>query len=80
MVDMALKRKPGAGRKKGAAPPKAMIAAFKGSEEFAAWFDGLVEHCRRTSGWPDLPASTIIERGLHSLAKEQGYDAEPPKR
>lgn len=80
MLTMARKRKPGAGRKKGPTPPRSMIAAFKGTEEFAAWFDGLVEHCRTTSGWPDLPASSIIERALYCLAKQQGYEAEPPKR
>jgi hypothetical protein len=67
------KRKPGAGRPKGAEPPRRSIAAFKGSEAFAQWFDGLVEHCR-------MPTSTVIEHALILLAQERGYLDPPPKR
>jgi hypothetical protein len=74
------KRKPGAGRPKGPEPRKKTIAAFKGSEPFAEWFEGLVEHCRQRSGWSDLPASSVIERGLICLAEKEGYEPKPPKR
>jgi hypothetical protein len=80
MIQMAKKRKPGAGRKKGAMPPRVIVASLKASEEYRDWFEGLIEHCRSTSGWPDLPAATIIERGLRCFAKEQGYEPEPPRR
>ncbi len=77
---MEKKRKPGPGRKKGTTPPRGMIASFRGSPEFQIWFDGLVEHVRKESGWADLKASSIIERSLHCFAREKGYDVDPPKR
>lgn len=80
MQTMARKRKPGAGRPKGPAKPKDMIAAFRGSEEFSVWFDGLVEHCREKSGWPDISGSSVIERALICIAREMGYEVPPPKR
>ncbi|AGA26043.1 hypothetical protein Sinac_1665 [Singulisphaera acidiphila DSM 18658] len=67
------KRKPGAGRPKGPTPRRKTIAAFKGSEPFEEWFDGLVEHCR-------IPASSVIELALIVFAKQEGYEPEPPKR
>ena len=76
----ARKRKPGAGRPKGPTPPREPIAAFRGSEEFAAWFEGLVEHCRASSGWADISGASVIERALICIAREMGYDKPPPKR
>jgi hypothetical protein len=66
------KRKPGAGRPR-AENPKRMIASLKGSEEFAAWFDELLEFLR-------IPTATAIEHGLICLAKERGFTKPPPKR
>jgi hypothetical protein len=56
-----------------------MIASFRGTPSFEAWFDGLVEHIRKQVGWKTLPKSAVIERGLSCLAQEVGYEpSEPP--
>src|ERR1022692_4460785 len=57
-------------RKKGQTPPKKLIAAFKGTEKYAEWFEGLVELNRKLVGWEDLPASVVLEKALHCLAKQ----------
>ena len=53
--------------------PMRAIASFKGSDEFAAWFDGLASHCR-------LTASGLIEHALVAYAKQQGFEQQAPKR
>jgi hypothetical protein len=68
------------GRPKGPDPQRKVIAAFKGSEAFAAWMAGLVDHCRAQSGWADLPAAAVIEKALVCYANEVGYVEVPPKR
>jgi hypothetical protein len=73
------KQRSAAGRPKQTEPTKQMIASFRGTPAYAEWFDGLVEHCRDDSGYPTLPASSVIQRALISLAKEVGYDSEPPR-
>jgi hypothetical protein len=80
MTGMARKQNMRTGRPKGTEPPKDIIIALKGSVDFETWFTGLVAHCRDQSGWPQLPASNVVEKGLHSLAREVGYDRPPPKR
>ncbi len=80
MATMTRRRRPGAGAKKGDVPPKNVIAAFKGSPEFEEWFNGLVDHCAKATGWPELPASNVIERALICLANQLSYEAKPPKR
>ncbi len=61
-------------------PTRDMIASFRGSPEFAAWFCNLIEHCRNKAGYPDIPASAIIERALICHAREMGFEKEAPKR
>jgi hypothetical protein len=73
-------RRPGAGHPKGTKHPRGMIASFRGSGPFKGWFNGLVSHCRKRSGWPDLPASSVIERALLCSAREQEYEAAAPTR
>ena len=80
MLTMARKRKPGAGRPKGTEPPRKPIYSFKGTEEFKRWLDGLVEHCRSSSGWSGIPISGVIERALIEFARSQGYPDPPPER
>jgi hypothetical protein len=80
MQAMAKKRKPGAGRPKATDPTRDSIASFRGSPEFATWFWELIEHCREKAGYPDIPASAIIERALICHAREMGFSKEPPKR
>ena len=72
------KKKPG--RKKGPRPPRKMICAFKGTEDFGAWIGRLVAHCQRTSGWSNISASSLIERALARLATEEDFDEDPPPR
>lgn len=66
-------RKRAMGRPKGDQPPKKTIAAFKGSEPFDGWLDGLVEYCR-------IPLSSVIELALILYAGQQGYEPKAPKR
>jgi hypothetical protein len=80
MLTMTRRRKPGAGRPKGPEPPREVIAAFRGTREFAEWFEGLVEHCRQESGWSTIPAATVIERALICVARDLGYDKPAPPR
>lgn len=76
---MILARKKRLGRPKGETPPRQMIASFRGTPGFEAWFDGLVEHIRKQVGWNTLPKSAVIERALTCLAAEVGYKpAVPP--
>ena len=77
MITMA-KRKPG--RRKGPRPPRKMICAFKGTEEFSEWIGRLVEHCRASTGWSSITASSVIERSLVAFAHEQGFEEEAPPR
>lgn len=53
--------------------PKKPIASFKGTVEFAAWFNGLVEHVH-------LPATILIEHALREYAERHGYKTPAPKR
>jgi hypothetical protein len=53
--------------------PRSMIASFRGSPEFAEWFQRLVAYLR-------IPGSSAIEKGLILLAREEGFDEEAPKR
>ncbi len=77
MVAMA-KKKPG--RKKGPIPPRKIICTFKGTEEFSAWIDRLVLHCRAASGWPNITAASVIERALIAFAESEGFDETAPNR
>jgi hypothetical protein len=52
---------------------KRVLAAFKGSEEFAAWLERFVAHKR-------LPVSILIEHALIAFAKQEGFDEAPPER
>lgn len=80
MLQMAKKRRPGPGRPKGAGPAREMIASFRGSPEFSAWFEELVEHIRRETGFPSISATSVIERSLICLAREMGFDKPAPRR
>jgi hypothetical protein len=80
MLTMVRKRKPGSGRTPGPNPRMQNIVQFKGSPEFKAWFDELVQHCSQSAGWPYLPAAVVVERALYCLAKQLGYEKPPPKR
>lgn len=80
MVTMARKRKPGAGRPKGTRPARERILSFRVTEEFGDWFDGLVEHCRQEADWTLLPTTAVNIQALICLARERGYDREPPKQ
>lgn len=73
VVAVAKKRKPGAGRPKGPTPPRKTIAAFKGSEAFAEWFDAFVRHCR-------MPASSVIENALILYAEQREFAEPAPER
>ena len=76
---MILARKKKLGRPKGENPPRQMIASFRGTPTFEAWFDGLVEHIRKQISWNTLPKSAVIERALICLAREVDYEpSEPP--
>lgn len=77
---MTKKRKPGAGRPKGSLPARDSIISFRVTSGFTDWFDGLVEHCRINAQWAHLPPSAVIVQALICLAKERGYEKEPPKR
>jgi hypothetical protein len=50
-----------------------MIAAFKGSPEFASWLDSLVKHCR-------MPTSSVIENALIEYARIRGFNDPAPER
>jgi hypothetical protein len=49
------------------------IASFKGSEEFAIWFDKLSDHSR-------LTASALIEHALVAYAERIEFKEKAPKR
>lgn len=49
------------------------LPAVRGSEEWQAWVERLMEHDR--SNWPDL-----IDRALVAYAKATGFSERPPKR
>jgi hypothetical protein len=53
--------------------PKRSLASLKGSESYAAWFDGLVD-------FSHLPASILIEHALREWAENHGYGKPQPKR
>lgn len=80
MLTMAKKRRVGPGRPKGEEPAKGVIASFRGSPEFAGWFDGLVRHVRKKTDFPSISATSVIERSLICLARELGYEEPPPPR
>lgn len=73
MVEPKIQSKPGAGRPKGPRPRRKMIAAFKGSPEFASWLDSLVKHCR-------MPTSSVIENALIEYARIRGFNDPAPER
>jgi hypothetical protein len=54
-------------------PHRRVIASFKATAEFDAWMERLAKHCR-------LPVSTLLEHGLIALAREKGFNEEPPER
>lgn len=54
-------------------PHRRVIASFKGTEQFEGWLDRLGKHVR-------MPVSTLIEHALVGLAKEHGFEEEPPER
>jgi hypothetical protein len=72
LATMPPSRKRAGGRPK-VPKPKRSIASFKGTDEFAAWFDGLIAHSR-------LPASILIEHALLLYAEKEGYKPKPPER
>lgn len=72
MSKMSPPRKKSHGRPKSESPMRA-IASFKGSEEFARWFDELAEHSR-------LTASGLIEHSLVAYAKSIQFEKPAPKR
>jgi hypothetical protein len=78
MATMTRKRKPGSGRPKADKPTRDSVISFRVTDEFADWFDGLVEHCRRDVRWHSLPPPAVIVQALICLAKERGYDPEAP--
>lgn len=78
MAEPRKKRKPGPGRPKGPTPPKELIAAFRGTTAFLEWFVGLVEHCRKVSGWRSITKTDVIVKALTTYAKEVGYEPEAP--
>jgi hypothetical protein len=49
------------------------LPAVRGSEEWQAWVERLMEHDR--SNWPDL-----VDRALVAYAKGAGFKEAPPKR
>lgn len=73
-------RKSNGGRPNGTKSRREMIASFRGSEAFESWFKGLISHRRERSMWPDLPASSVIERVLACLAREQAHETSVPIR
>lgn len=80
MLQMAKRRGVGRGRPKGELPAKEVLASFRGSPEFAAWFNELVDHVREKTGFPSISATSVIERSLICLAREMGFDKPPPRR
>ncbi len=65
-------RKSAKGRPKSPKPMRS-IASFKGSEEFAEWFDRLAKHSR-------LTASALIEHALVLYAQQEGFKEPAPDR
>ncbi len=55
-------------RPKGFAMP-----AVRGSEEWRAWVERLIDHDR--TSWPDL-----VDRALAAYAKSVNFEEPPPKR
>lgn len=53
--------------------PRVPITSFRGSPEFAAWFEGLCEFAR-------LSSTSTIEHSLILYAREKGYTRPAPKR
>ena len=72
------RKKPGP--KKGPRPPRRVIVTFKGTEEFDQWIDRLVLHCKASSGWSSITASSVIEKALVLFAREQGFEEDAPPR
>lgn len=52
---------------------KGTVAAFKGSDEFIAWFGRLLVHARHS-------AAAVIEHALIDYAKKIGFEEPPPPR
>jgi hypothetical protein len=77
MPTMTKKRR--VGRPKTGRPTRDSIISFRVTPEFEKWFDGLVEHSRIDANWAHLPPTAVIVQALICLAKERGYEIEPPK-
>jgi hypothetical protein len=52
---------------------RVVVASFKGSAEFEAWFVRLSQFVR-------LPKTTLIEHALVAFASAEGFEEEPPER
>lgn len=70
--DMPKSRKGIGGRPK-VPKPKQSIASFKGTAEFAQWFEELLAHAR-------MPASVLIEHAMIDYAAKVGFAKKPPDR
>jgi hypothetical protein len=79
MLTMARKKKAG-GRPKSTEPTRSVILSFRATEAYATWLDGLVDHCRKGADYDGLPVTAVVEQALKCLARERGYDPDPPKR
>lgn len=73
MKPMSPPRKKGVGGRPKSPSPMMPIASFKGSKEFAMWFDEISEHFR-------LTASGMIEHALVEYATNHGFKKPAPKR
>ena len=73
------KRKPGAGRPKSIRPIRDTTLTVRVTDEFDVWLEGLVDHCRKDANWLGLTKTAVVIQALVCLAKERGYDEDPPK-
>ena len=73
---MAKKRPGGAGTEPAPAKKKPKgfaLPAVRGSDEWGAWVQRLIEHDR--SSWPDL-----VDKAVVAYAKAVGFKESPPRR
>ncbi|MDR3618236.1 MAG: hypothetical protein P4L85_02725 [Paludisphaera borealis] len=52
---------------------KAIAVVIKGGSDWKTWLEGLADHCR-------TDVAKVIDQALIKYAKDEGYDAEAPRR
>lgn len=67
---------PAVAKKKGRpikGPPKRMVVALRGTEEWRDWLNSLGDHM-------SMPASVVIVQAVREYARAHGFDEPMPKR